>query len=323
MTNCAIWPDATADVLGHGVEGRKVKSARAGGVYRITSSAEAVLAAWDAAKRAKLTTWLVEQRRAGVENPLITSEVLIKVELRKPLRYLEKKRSLFLGLLSRDPDFTDILNMENFANRQTKVDRAWVAAQIEARTEDEASYFMTLMHEEGLFISRPQGDFRLSSAGYKYLDEISAGGAPTDQAFVAMWFDKTMEAAFEEGFASAIREAGYRPLRIDKKEHNNKIDDEIIAEIRRSRFVVADFTSAVFKVGDEEKSEPRGGVYFEAGFALGLGTPVIWTVKSDLVKYVHFDTRQYAHITWTSPEDLRTQLTNRIRAVISQGPLAS
>ena len=57
-----------------------------------------------------------------------------------------------------------------------------------------------------------------------------------------MWFDESMDQAFEVGIEPAIEEAGYKPLRIDRKEHVNKIDDEIIAELRRSRFVVADFT---------------------------------------------------------------------------------
>jgi hypothetical protein len=50
-----------------------------------------------------------------------------------------------------------------------------------------------------------------------------------------------------------ISDAGFEPLRINMKEHVNKICDEIIAEIRRSRFVVADYTGQ------------RGGVYYEAG----------------------------------------------------------
>lgn len=57
-----------------------------------------------------------------------------------------------------------------------------------------------------------------------------------------MWFDETVNDAFENGLKSGIEETGYRAVRIDRQEHNNRIDDEIIAEIRRSRFVAADFT---------------------------------------------------------------------------------
>ena len=90
-----------------------------------------------------------------------------------------------------------------------------------------------------------------------------------------------------------------KPVRIDQQEHNNKIDDEIIAEIRRSRFVVADFTQG-------EKGA-RGGVYYEAGFAQGLGIEVIFTCRKDVLDNndIHFDTRQYNHIGWETPEELR------------------
>ena len=56
-------------------------------------------------------------------------------------------------------------------------------------------------------------------------------------------------------------------MRIDQKEHLNRIDDEIIAEIRRTRFLVADCTQG--------ETGPRGGVYYEAGFAHGLKIPVV------------------------------------------------
>jgi nucleoside 2-deoxyribosyltransferase len=99
------------------------------------------------------------------------------------------------------------------------------------------------------------------------------------------------------------------------KDHINKVDDEIIAEIRRSRFLIADFTCAPKSV--------RGGVYFEAGFAMGLGLPVIWTANSSSIEDLHFDTRQYSHIVWDSPADLSQKLEQRIRAVLGAGPLVS
>lgn len=95
---------------------------------------------------------------------------------------------------------------------------------------------------------------------------------------------------------------GYRPIRVDRIEHNDNIDDRIISEIRRSGLLVADFTGH------------RGGVYFEAGFAMGLGIPVIWSCRDTDVESLHFDTRQYSHIVWTNPEDLEEKLVQRIEA---------
>ena len=134
----------------------------------------------------------------------------------------------------------------------------------------------------------------------------------SSQAFVAMWFDDSMNESFETGIKSAIEDAGYNPLRIDRKDHINKIDDEIIAELRRSRFVVADFTDGV--------GGARGGVYYEAGFAHGLNLPVIFTCRTDAVESLHFDTNHYSHIVWSTPAELREKLKTRILAVIGQGP---
>jgi nucleoside 2-deoxyribosyltransferase len=128
-----------------------------------------------------------------------------------------------------------------------------------------------------------------------------------------MWFDASMNHVYANGIAPSLMDAGYKPIRIDRKDHNNKIDDEIIAEIRRSRFLVADFTQG--------ETGARGGVYYEAGFAHGLNIPVIFTCREDVIANVHFDTRQYNHITWKSPEELRVRLAQRIAATIGDGPL--
>ena len=91
--------------------------------------------------------------------------------------------------------------------------------------------------------------------------------------FVAMSFRDEFQRLYDNGIEPGIRAAGYEALRVDRTEHNNRIDDEIVAIIKRSRFVVADF------------SVNRGGIYFEAGFASGLGIPVVWVVKEDQLAF--------------------------------------
>lgn len=150
--------------------------------------------------------------------------------------------------------------------------------------------------------------------GYRRIGDLRTNPASA-QVFVAMWFDEELAAAYEQGIAPAIGEAGYKPLRIDQKQDVNKIDDAIIAEIRRSRFLVADFTQ-----GDDGA---RGGVYFEAGFAFGLGIPVIYTCREDAIDKIHFDTRQYHHTAWKDPMDLRDKLKKRILALVGEGPEVS
>jgi nucleoside 2-deoxyribosyltransferase len=63
-------------------------------------------------------------------------------------------------------------------------------------------------------------------------------------------------------------------------------------------------------------------VYFEAGFMLGLGRPVIWVCEKKDLKNVHFDTRQYNTIDYADAKDLRTRLQLRIEAILGKGPHA-
>lgn len=148
--------------------------------------------------------------------------------------------------------------------------------------------------------------------GHRRLAEVKTNH-DSAQAFVAMWFDDEMAVVYNNGIEPAIRDAGYHPVRIDRKSDVNKIDDEIIAEIRRSRFLVADFTHG--------EGGARGGVYFEAGFAFGLNIPVIYTCREDAIDELNFDTRQYHHTAWSRPEELRRDLKNRILALIGEGPI--
>jgi len=174
----------------------------------------------------------------------------------------------------------------------------------ESQNLDELIAFLQMMEQMSLLSNTTEAmelyQFTPSASGWLKIDDLVTRLPSTSQAFVAMWFSDATQAAYTDGIEPAIRDSGYRAVRIDKKEHNNKIDDEIIAEIRRSKFLVGDFTC--------EKEKVRGGVYFEAGFAMGLGTPIIWTVSKDSLGDVHFDTRQYNHIVWDTPESLRNQL---------------
>ncbi len=144
----------------------------------------------------------------------------------------------------------------------------------------------------------------ITPAGWGRIQELLSTSRESKQAFVAMWFDPCMETIYEGGIRPSIEEAGYDCRIINNVEHNNKICDEIVAEIRKSRFVIADFTGQ------------RGGVYFEAGYAMGMGLPVIWLVHKDDVDKLHFDTRQYNHIVYESAEDLKPKLYSRIAATI-------
>jgi hypothetical protein len=112
------------------------------------------------------------------------------------------------------------------------------------------------------------GKCAVTAKGLLAAEALQTAGSNSAQGFVAMWFDESLRDAWTNGFDPGIRIAGFHPVRIDNKDYVGGISDEIMAEIRRSRFVVADYTGQ------------RNGVYFEAGFALGLGLTVIPTCRA-------------------------------------------
>lgn len=168
----------------------------------------------------------------------------------------------------------------------------------------EFSYLIRKMKESGLLFNAGAGgmDCQIETAGWRRLMELAEFRAKPDQAFVAMRFHEDLTEAYDNGIYVALKETGYEPFRIDRKEHNDRIDDRIIAEIRKSGLIVADFTMY------------SPGVYFEAGLALGLGIPLIWSCREDENKGLHFDTQQFNHIMWKDVADLKEQLINRINA---------
>lgn len=318
--DCLIW-NTQAKVEYHGNDSYKVHSPRAGGTYIIGGTQTATVKNLDDAKRALLTSRLVRDRIMG------ESEPRVPFQLAKGLSHLsihERADSLLKYIESELSDIGDLFVFETNSNaRYPQLESSdWrryaeMLAWSESSRLEELMYLLEYLQIRAwLERTQPKGMtlfvFSVTVAGYSHLAELRQRISDSSQAFVAMWFDPSLDDAWEVGIEPAIEDAGYTALRIDKKEHMNRIDDEIIAEIRRSKFLVADFT--------EGDSGARGGVYYEAGFAHGLNIPVIFTCRKDSLEKVHFDTRQYAHIVWSNPEELRPLLARRISAVLGDGP---
>ncbi len=128
---------------------------------------------------------------------------------------------------------------------------------------DEVLYLLRLLEDRRLAKAQTlDGGCEILPAGYIKLDELRSPGSASTQGFIAMWFDASLNDAYDSGLQAGVFQAGYDPVRIDRVEHVNRIDDEIIRQINASKFLVADF------------SGHRGGVYFEAGYALGRSLPI-------------------------------------------------
>lgn len=140
----------------------------------------------------------------------------------------------------------------------------------------------------------------ITAKGWIHLDEIRKSEVLSDSVFVAMWFDD-VTINYRKAVIFAIESCGFEPIVIDRQDYNDFIMNQVISQIRQSRFIVADFTCRS-EIEKENKilNGVRAGVYWEAGMAYGLGRPVIHTCEDnvDSRNRLHFDVRQYNTIFW-------------------------
>ena len=265
-------------------------------------------------EKAWLTTWIVDQFNLGNYQPEITPHVLQSVLRKRSLRVYQRADRL-LKYISIASSIEKVGVPLRFLRNQYEF-FAWSESVEWSEIEYLLDYLSKKSWMEAPESGIPGSGWKVTVEGHSRVEELDIRERTSDrsQAFVAMWFDDRMTEAYEKGIGPAVETAGYKPLVINRKEHINRIDDEIEAEIRRSRFVVADFTH-----GD---SGARGGVYYEAGLAKGRDLPVIFTCHEDSLGTLHFDTNHYNHIVWSTPEDLLQKLKNRILSVIGEGPEA-
>lgn len=144
----------------------------------------------------------------------------------------------------------------------------------------------------------------------KYLAvEKTLGAGPPDGGdqrlvFVIMSFSDDMEPIFE-GIKAAGGPLGLEVLRVMDVVGDYKITDQIVHMIRNARLVVADLT------------HERPNVYFELGYARGLGKRVITIARNDA--QIHFDVKDWMYIPYTDSRILERDLRQRFEHELSAG----
>ena len=149
----------------------------------------------------------------------------------------------------------------------------------------------------------------LSFAGWEYYEQLAKGGTIYRKAFMAMKFgDVVLKKMLADVFRPAAKVAGFELFKLDDVPKAGLIDDRLRVEIQASDFVVADL------------SHDNLGAYWEAGYAEGLGKPVIYTCESSKfdTTRTHFDTNHHLTIVWDSnkPSEAANALKATIRATL-------
>lgn len=173
--------------------------------------------------------------------------------------------------------------------------------------EDEANYVLNYLQSRS-YVQYEDGaseddwiSIRLAPDGYARVDELQRNTANGRSVLVAMAFGENTH-NLREAIRKGITDAGYTATFIDEVQHNEFITPELLRHIRDSKFVVVDLTHR------------NNGAYFEEGYAMGLGKPVIQLCRKDVT--LHFDIAQKNTIMWGEEDDIPVRLCNRIRATI-------
>jgi hypothetical protein len=249
----------------------------------------------------KLSAWIRNRNEQHVEVPEINLKSLEDIQAGLPNYSPREKQIKLLQNIERKTEYPGerivLTYLYDFP-------LAW------ATGEEEFLYYINSLKDRGLLnVDMTMGLCRviITADGWDYLEKHERHIEERTQAFVAMSFSEDLKPIWEGPIYNAITKAGYKPYRVDAKPHSNLIDVQIISEIRDSRFVVAYFTYQ------------SSGVYFETGYAKGMGLPVIRCVREDDFDKLHFDKNHYNFIKWKTPNDLEDQLYNFICAIIGKG----
>jgi nucleoside 2-deoxyribosyltransferase len=157
--------------------------------------------------------------------------------------------------------------------------------------------------------------FNVSLKGMIRAEELLSTNTNSNKVFIAMGFYPDLFEALTQAIKTAAKESGgFEAFIIPETEHNGDINDRIIAEIKKSKFMIADFTYN------------NQGAYFETGYAQGRGLEVIRTCNKKWFEdkdengnnknHLHFDVNHYNFILWDDFTDLKEKLKNRIAATI-------
>jgi hypothetical protein len=135
----------------------------------------------------------------------------------------------------------------------------------------------------------------LTLKGWDRYEQLKQANPQSTTAFMAMKFDDAqMDRIYRDHFRPAVKAIDDYDLdTVNERPEAGLIDYRIRLQVTASRFVLADLT------------HENHGVYFEAGYAEGIGRPVIYTCRTDAFNpragHPHFDVSHHQCVKWDDP----------------------
>lgn len=146
----------------------------------------------------------------------------------------------------------------------------------------------------------------LSLKGWDKWEAERRGKITGSHGFMALQFgDQELDAFLRDVIKPTTGELGYRLEDMRDAARAGVIDNVMRARIRDAAFVLVDLTHA------------NAGAYWEAGYAEGLGKPVLYLCKNTVFRDrgTHFDTNHCTTVMWDSaaPDEFRNELLATLR----------
>jgi len=122
-------------------------------------------------------------------------------------------------------------------------------------------------------------------------------------AFIAMPMDPDDHTLVDvlEAVKEAAARCGVHAERVDEPQSSERITDRILDSIRRAEYVIVDLTNS------------RPNVFFEAGYAHGLGKIPIYFAKQGTK--LEFDLKDYPVLFFRNLKELKDSLEKRLRGL--------
>jgi nucleoside 2-deoxyribosyltransferase len=264
-------------------------------------------------KKHLIASYLYEFNRERTEPYLFTAESLEKLmsDERIPRTPMQRIERFLVNLYKTDDTIGKIIRINNNGQGWGIAGSKYNLLPLSyAKDETELMGMFNCLSELGYMAKTKQtanmDDFYISPKGFERAEQLMSTNIDSKSVFVAMAFREDLIEACNKAIKPACEICGFNARLISDTHHNNGITDEIMVEIKRSKFVIVDFTYN------------NNGAYYEAGYAQGLGRTIIRCCKKEWFdnpgddKGLHFDVRHYNTILWENHDDLYEKLKNNI-----------
>jgi hypothetical protein len=235
----------------------------------------------------------------------------VKEILKRPLPTPSEQADLFIRWLA-----------ENVSGpgETVLIDHGTHRSIIGAKSRDGFALILRYVREAGLVEgnisdSMAKGTVTLSFKGWEYYEQLHRGGVSYRKGFIAMKFGVQMlDELLDDILKPSVKQAGFELFNLTDTPRAGLIDDRLRVEIQSADFLIAELT------------HDNPGAYWEAGYAEGLGKPVIYICekkKFDRSK-THFDTNHHLTIVWDTNnlqkagEDLKATIRATLPHLVSR-----